>query len=168
MRGNVIWIWGMSGVGKTTLGFHLAQDLGYLFLDSDVVRNFLGITPDFSRQGRLNYQEALRGHVRELQHRGNNLVVASITPFKIMRDLNRKEIQNYTEVYLTCNFDELLDRDPKGLYKKALLGSITDFTGVSSEFEEPGFPPDIDLDTSGANITDTYFSLYNEILRRIG
>ena len=165
----------MSGVGKTTLGFHLAQDLGYLFLDSDVVRNFLGIAPDFSRQGRLNYHEALRNHVRELQYRGNNLVVASITPFEEMRKLNQEELLNYVEVYLTCELDKLISRDPKDLYKQALSGELHDFTGISSEFEEPkegaqNRLPDLVIDTGFYSEEEACVILVNMVkkyLRRL-
>ena len=135
--GNVIWIWGMSGSGKTTLGFRLAQELGYTFLDSDSVRRILNIPPDFSVSGRLEYQTALRHHVQGLQQRGVNLVVASITPMHEMRNQNKALLKNYFEVYLDCGIDTLIDRDPKGFYKKAFAGEIVEFTGINSPFEKP-------------------------------
>lgn len=144
--GNVIWLFGLSGVGKTTLGGRLAQDLGYLFLDSDIVRKVLSIPSNFSMLGRTNYQEALRRHVQEMQWRGNNCVVASITPLQEMRNMNRVMLDNYYEVFVTCNILELFRRDPKGLYAKARSGEIKDFTGVTSPFEVPVAAPDLEED----------------------
>jgi adenylylsulfate kinase len=136
--GNVIWLFGLSGAGKTTLGCRLARELGYLFLDSDLVRQVLAIPNDFSEAGRKQYQTRLRMHIKELQWAGgSNMVIASITPMQGMRNLNRYMIENYFEVYLKCDLFELLRRDPKGLYAKARSGEISDFTGISSPFEEP-------------------------------
>lgn len=168
--GNIIWIWGMSGAGKSTLGFRLAQDLGYLFLDSDVVRRFLSIPDNFSELGRTHYQEALRGHVRELQWRGENMVVASITPFQEMRNWNATMLDNYLEVYLRCDLPTLIKRDPKGLYKKALAGEIKEFTGISSPFEEPiedrfveNSLPNVVIDT-GFNPEEESYTILNGMI----
>lgn len=171
--GNIIWIWGMSGSGKTTLGFRLAKELGYLFLDSDIVRKFLDIPNNFSRIGRIHYQEALRGHVRELQWRGDNLVVSSITPLQEMRNVNAMMLDNYCEVYLKCELETLIKRDPKGLYKRALSGETKDFTGISSPFEEPiedkfseNQFPDITIDTGFHSEEESYIILINNIKKK--
>lgn len=162
----------MSGSGKTTLGFRLAKELGYLFLDSDVVRKFLAISDNFSKIGRIHYQEALRGHVRELQWRGDNLVVSSITPLQEMRNVNAMMLDNYYEVYLKCELETLIKRDPKGLYKRALSGEIKDFTGISSPFEEPvedrfveNQLPDITIDTGFHSEEESYIILLNMVRR---
>lgn len=137
MFGQVIWLFGLSGSGKTTLGGRLATEYGFLFLDSDLVRQVLGAPKDFTVEGRLSYQARLRYHIRELQWQEHQVVVASIAPMQEMRNRNRAELHNYYEVYLKCSILELMRRDPKGLYAKACRGEISDFTGITSPFEEP-------------------------------
>lgn len=170
--GNIIWIWGLSGSGKTTLGYRLAQELGYIFIDSDSVRRELEIPKDFSVSGRLSYQEALRHHVHGLSLRGINVVVASITPLQIMRNENKTLFKKYIEVYLSIDMNVLVQRDPKGLYKKALAGEIIDFTGVSSPFQGPayytnmGHWPDLILDTGQLTLDESYGLLLDAIVKR--
>jgi adenylylsulfate kinase len=173
--GNVIWIWGLSGAGKTTLGYRLAQELDYLFLDSDSVRRQLDFPPNFSVIGRIHYQEALRHHVCGLQFRGTNMVVSSITPLQDMRNANADLFDHYFEVYLKCDLEVLIKRDPKAFYKKALNGEIQNFTGVSSPFEEPkegagNRLPNLWIDTGFHSEEESYIILVNMVkkyLRRL-
>jgi adenylylsulfate kinase-like enzyme len=174
MLGNVIWIWGLSGSGKTTLGFRLAEELDYLFLDSDSVRKQLSTPADFSVAGRSHYQEALRHHVKGLQDRGNNMVVASITPLQAMRNANAGLLHKYFEVYLRCALDTLISRDPKGLYQKALKGEIPNFTGIGSPFEGPSEDnlglnrlPDLTIDTGFHSEEEAYIILVNMIKKHL-
>ena len=169
--GNVVWLWGMSGSGKTSLGFKLAQEIGYVFLDSDSVRRILNVPPDFSMSGRLTYQEALRHHVSGLQQRGINIVVASITPLQKMRDLNRELFDNYYEVYLQCDISVLIKRDPKGFYQRAFHGDISEFTGITSPFELPTYEntscvPDITLNTGDLDFDSSYSILLRAVKNR--
>ena len=164
----------MSGSGKTTLGFRLAQELNYLFMDSDVVRKFLTIPNNFSTTARCHYQEALRGHVREMQWKHNNIVVASITPLQEMRNMNATMLDNYTEVYLKCDLEVLIKRDPKGLYKRALSGELKDFTGISNPFEEPiedkfgdNQLPNVIIDTGFHTEEETYIILSEMINKHL-
>jgi len=171
MIGNIFWIWGLSGSGKTTLGYRLAKELGFLFLDSDIVRKVLHSPVDFSKEGRLAYQETLRAHVEELQYLENNIVVASITPLQQMRNLNRMRFDNYFEVYLKCDIPTLIVRDPKGLYRKALDGVLQNFTGISGTFEQPANDigdensiPDLVIDTTDEE-NHSYDKLYKAVLK---
>jgi adenylylsulfate kinase len=136
LNNKVIWIFGKSGAGKSTLGFRLARDLGYLFLDADVVRKFLQIRPDFTKKGRENFQEALRHHMKEIYWRGNSMVVASITPFQEMRNWNRLVWKGYTEVFISCADEVLIKRDPKGLYAMAQRGEIDNMFMFEDPYEE--------------------------------
>lgn len=140
MTGNIIWLYGMSGSGKTTLGYRLGRELGYTVIDSDIVRDILGACPDFSPEGRRRYQTCLREKLEDLCcFGGENLVVASITPYIDMRRSNREVFcDNYFEVCLECSLEKLIERDPKGLYAKALAGNLDYFTGISDVFEKGG------------------------------
>ena len=64
-----------------------------------------------------------------------------------MRDEVRGLHQRFFEVFVRCTIDKLVERDVKGLYKKALAGEIKHFTGVSDPYEEP-FKPELIVDSS--------------------
>jgi adenylylsulfate kinase-like enzyme len=168
--GNIIWIFGMSGSGKTTLGSLLSTELSYLFLDADIVRRVQNVRQNFSTTGRYSFHEFLRTHARDLQWRGNNMVVASITPYQEMRNFNKVMLDNYYEVYLECDLDILKQRDPRGLYAKAIKGEIPNFTGVSDRFDEPhtdiigeGSMPCLTLNTGILPEDECYYQLRNHI-----
>ena len=150
MFGNIIWLYGMSGAGKTTLASRLGKDLGYLVVDGDIVRQVLGASKDFSPPGRIEHQNKLRGYLNKLRLQSrHNMVIASITPYLNMRKLNRAVFKDdYLEVLIDCDLDVLLQRDPKGLYAKAVSGEIDYFTGLSDAFDEG--EPDLTINTSKA------------------
>lgn len=164
---KIIWIYGMSGVGKTTLSRKLSQDLGFLCADSDQVRSMKWVKPDFTPKGRRDYQRELRSEIETLQLADTDgVVVASITPYDDMRIKNRQVFEpDYYEVLLKCDLDTLIKRDPKGLYKKALSGEIDNFTGVSDPFQEGS--PDLIIDTGKLSQEDSYYILLEKVKRWI-
>lgn len=151
-----IWFTGISGSGKTTLsrltsGLLLSQHLRTQILDGDEVRALT--------RGGLGFTCGDREHqIRQLgmisYHRNANAitcVVAAISPNAQDRDNNRAIIPAYVEIYCRCDLNILIQRDPKGLYPKALRGDIQDFTGISSPYEEP-VSPDLVLDTGTTDV----------------
>ena len=72
-----------------------------------------------------------------LTRNGVASIVAAISPYREVRDEVRANIGSFVEVYVQCPLDELVRRDVKGLYEKALRGEIENFTGVSDPYEEP-------------------------------
>jgi adenylylsulfate kinase-like enzyme len=74
-------------------------------------------------------------------------IVAAISPYRETRDAVRRQIGNFIEVFVKCPIDVCISRDVKGLYKKALAGEISHFTGVSDPYEEP-LNPELILETS--------------------
>jgi adenylylsulfate kinase len=74
------------------------------------------------------------------------VIVSAISPYREGRDSVRKKIGNFVEVYVKCSLEECTRRDTKGLYKKAITGEITQFTGISDPYEEP-LTPEITCNT---------------------
>jgi adenylylsulfate kinase len=71
---------------------------------------------------------------------------AAISPYRATRDYNRREIGDFVEVYCRCPLEVCIERDVKGLYKKALAGEIPNYTGISDPYEEP-LNPEVVLET---------------------
>ncbi len=116
-------------------------------LDGDVVRTRLSKGLGFSKEDR---DENIRriGFVCELLARhGVIAIAAAISPYRAIRDELRASIPNFVEIHLTCPLDVLIERDVKGLYKKAMAGEIAQFTGITDPYEPP-LRPELTVDSS--------------------
>jgi adenylylsulfate kinase len=143
-RGLVVWIYGLSGAGKTTLSHALERSLhaaGKLtvLIDGDIIRSGLSQDLGFSVADREENIRRVAEVARLLVSSGVVVICALITPTKAMRALARKIIgaDDFMEVYLRCSFSECQRRDVKGLYAQADDGQLKQFTGLDSVFEEP-------------------------------
>jgi adenylylsulfate kinase len=151
-RGFTVWFTGLSGAGKSTIAemlFHEFQARGMKteILDGDVVRQNLSKGLGFSKEDRdLNILRI--GFVANLLTRnGVATICCPISPYRETRDRVRAEIVDFVEVYVHATVEEIAaNRDPKGLYRKALAGEITNFTGVDDPYEPPEHP-ELVLDT---------------------
>ena len=151
-KGFTVWFTGLSGAGKSTVAEMLyhefqAREMKTEILDGDVVRQNLSKGLGFSKEDRDT--NVLRiGFVAELLTRnGVATICCPISPYKETRDQVRAMIGEFVEVYVHATLDELSqNRDPKGLYKKALAGEIKGFTGVDDPYEVPE-RPELVLDT---------------------
>src|SRR4029077_13419593 len=141
-QGVTVWFTGLSGAGKSTISTALAEELRRRgrpveILDGDVVRENLSKGLGFSREDRDTNIRRI-GFVAELLTRhGVVVLVAAISPYRETRDEVRARIGHFVEVHVDCPLDELVQRDVKGLYKRALAGEIDNFTGVSDPYEPP-------------------------------
>ena len=141
-KGFTVWFTGLSGAGKTTSANLLQQRLRLLgasveLLDGDIVRTRLSKGLGFSKNDR---DENIRriGFVCELLSRNGVIAIAAaISPYRAARDEVRSRIPGFVEVYMECPLDVLVQRDKKGLYRKALAGEIPQFTGISDPYEPP-------------------------------
>ena len=144
-RGCTVWLTGLSGAGKTTISKVLARRLRELgvsheLLDGDVVRENLGKGLGFSKEDRDTNVRRV-GFVCELLARhGVVAVAAMISPYRAVREELRARIPNFIEVHVDCPLGEVIERDVKGLYRKALAGEIPHFTGISDPYEPPAAP----------------------------
>jgi len=151
-KGFTLWFTGLSGAGKSTLSQLVANRLGAQsakveLLDGDVVRTRLSKGLGFSKEDR---DENIRriGFVCELLTRhGVIAIAAAISPYRAIRDELRASIPNFVEIYVTCPLEILIERDVKGLYKKAMAGEIAHFTGITDPYEPP-LRPELTVDSS--------------------
>ena len=141
-QGFTVWFTGMSGAGKTTAARLLERRLREAgarveVLDGDLVRKELSRTLGFSKDDRDENVRRI-GFVCELLSRNGVIaIVAAISPYRAVRDEMRVRLRRFVEVYVECPLEELVRRDTKGLYSKALAGEIRLFTGISDPYEPP-------------------------------
>lgn len=141
-KGFVIWFIGLSASGKTTFSQMLHQQLQFQYqrihlIDGDLFRKECGIELGYSIKDRKLSVKIISYVARELSDQGINVIIANISPFQEIRDLNRKNIEKYIEVFLDCTIETCIKRDFKGNYKKALNGELKDFIGIDQLFEPP-------------------------------
>ncbi len=151
MSGVTVWFTGLSASGKTTISLRVAEllrDAGVRVerLDGDIVRQ--GLTRDlgFSADDRRKNIERSSFVAKLLTRNGVVCLAAFISPFEELRDMARREVGEFLEIYVTAPLEVLVERDTKGLYRKALAGEIQNFTGVNDPFEVPK-NPDLVLET---------------------
>ncbi len=141
-KGFTLWFTGLSGAGKTTVSEIVAEKLrsrGHKveLLDGDIIRTNLSKGLGFSKEDRDTNIRRI-GFVCDLLSRnGVVAIAAAISPYETIRRENRELIGNYVEVFVDCDLDTLIERDVKGLYKKALAGEIKNFTGIDDPYEAP-------------------------------
>jgi adenylyl-sulfate kinase len=150
-KGVTLWFTGLPCSGKSAIADRVAEilkDRGYRVerLDGDIVRQSLTRDLGFSREDR---NENIRRvtFVAKLLTRNDVFVLTSfISPYRDIRAHACREIGSFLEVYTKCPIDICIERDVKGMYKKAMAGQIKEFTGVSDPYEEP-VDPEILLET---------------------
>lgn len=144
-KGFTLWFTGLSGAGKTTLADLVYDELkgkrGLKVekLDGDVIRTNLSKGLGFSKEDRdINIRRI--GFVCHILSRNDVIAIASaISPYRAVRDENRELIgsNKFIETYVEVPIEVAIERDVKGLYKKALSGEIKQFTGISDPYEAP-------------------------------
>ena len=158
-KGFTLWFTGLSGSGKSTLAEAVEKELlerglNVEILDGDVIRTNLSKGLGFSKEDRdINIRRV--GFVCNLLTRNGAVAIAAcISPYKAIRDENRKMIGRFVEIFCKAPVDKLAERDVKGLYKKALAGEIKGFTGVDDPYEEP-VKPEIVVETTVETVEES-------------
>jgi len=166
-RGVTIWFTGMSGAGKTALAKPLEQELRRRGLkverlDGDIVRQSLTRDLGFTKEDRDKNIERVTFVAKLLTRNGVAVLCSFISPYRDVRAKVAKEVGSFVEVYCYAPLEVLIERDVKGLYKKALEGEIENFTGISDPYEPPE-NADVTIDSGSESVEKSL----GKILRKL-
>ena len=156
-KGIVLWLYGLSGSGKSTIANEVERVLHgdgrmTVILDGDNLRTGLNANLGFSDEDRTENVRRVAETAKLLAGQGIIVFVSVITPLRRHRAAAKEIVgPDFHEIYVKADFDTCADRDPKGLYAKAKEGKIGQFTGKDSGFEEPE-NPSLVLDTQARSV----------------
>ncbi len=158
MQPCAIWITGLPASGKTTIAAllkeHLkSKNIQVIILDGDEIRKTVSKDLGYSPEDRKEHNRRVIEIAKLLVKNGITTIIPLISPYRETREMARKEIPNFVEVYTKASLEACMKRDPKGLYKKAQAGEIQNMTGIQSPYEEPQ-NPEIILDTEKSSPQD--------------
>jgi len=172
-RAHVVWLTGLSGSGKSTLAIALEHELhsrGFAtyMLDGDNLRQGLNRDLGFEDGDRAENIRRVGEVAALMKDAGLIVITAFISPFAADREMARKAVgpDRFIEVYVQCPLEVCEQRDVKGLYKKARDGSVPQFTGIHSGYEEPK-NPDIIISTGEMNVQQSVELLLNYVLSKL-
>jgi len=151
----VLWFTGLSGSGKSTIANAVEKELNQKYrahtylLDGDNIRTGLNKDLSFSAEDRSENIRRIGEVARLFVDAGLIVLTAFISPFREDRKVVRDLLGNgdFVEIFVHCPLEVCEQRDPKGLYQKARLGEIQNFTGINSPYEAPD-SPELTLDSS--------------------
>lgn len=151
----VVWVIGLAGAGKTSIGRELARLLrrrrpGVVFLDGDDIREIMGADLGHTLEDRLHNAWRICRLCRYLDRQEIDVVCAILSLFEQTREWNRAKLSRYFEVYLDVPLAELEARDQKGLYSGARAGTVRNVAGVDLPFAPPARPDLVLPNGSGA------------------
>lgn len=173
-KAPVFWLTGLPGSGKTTLAKRVSEELkkmGYKVevLDGDWVRKTINPEAGFTKEERSRHLRRVAWIARLLARNGIITFCSFVSPYRDVREEIRKIVSEevpFYEIYVRASLEEVIKRDPKGLYKKALKGEIKNFTGISDPYEEPT-NPDLVIDTEKESVEESVKRLLDFVLEKI-
>lgn len=172
-RGLVIWLYGLSGSGKSTIADALerrlhAEGVFTQVLDGDNIRVGLNQNLGFSDSDREENIRRVAEVAKLFANAGVVTIASFITPTRALRTLARGVIggDDFVEVFVRCPFEACAARDVKGLYAKADSGELRQFTGKDSAFEEP-VKPDLVVDTENDDVETSTGKVFSEVIARV-
>ncbi|HHO57199.1 MAG TPA: adenylyl-sulfate kinase, partial [Thermoplasmatales archaeon] len=143
-KGVTVWFTGLPCSGKTTIAREVKRILeekgrDVELLDGDTIRDYIR-NKDFSKEGRNKHLRYIAVMSRLLSKRGVIVLCSFVSPYRENRDFARSICDDFVEVYVKTPVEVCIERDVKGMYKKALNGEIKGFTGIDDPYEEPENP----------------------------
>jgi len=171
-KAQTIWLTGLPSAGKTTLASALhhklcEQGIASVMIDGDDFRKSFCTDLDFSLEARRENIRRAASMARMVNDSGVIAICSFVSPTTAIRQLAKAIVGDdvFVEVYVNTPLDVCKQRDVKGLYHQASLGSIKDLTGVSSPYEAPENPA-IQVDTSQGTLPENIDYLVNLILQK--
>ncbi|OGD24085.1 MAG: adenylyl-sulfate kinase [Candidatus Aminicenantes bacterium RBG_13_63_10] len=166
-KGAALWFTGLPCSGKSAIADRLAailKDKGYRVerLDGDIVRQDLTRDLGFSKEDRDENIRRVTFVTKLLARNGVFVLTSFISPYREMRDRARSQVENFMEIFIKTSLETCIQRDIKGMYKKAMAGQIKEFTGVSDPYEEP-LKPELVVETDN----ETLEASAEKVLRRM-
>ena len=163
---SVYWITGLSGAGKTTIGYEYylyRKSLGdsIVFLDGDSLRLVMGVECGYelSERKKLSYKYARLSKM--LAEKDVHVVIATISMFSEVREWNRENIIDYVEIYIKVPLEILIKRDQKNLYSN----NVDNVMGFNIDVEEP-LNPDVTLLNDGSKSLEEIASQLKTLIKR--
>lgn len=170
---KVLWVYGLSGSGKTTVAVALEKSLhdrGFLtqILDGDNIRSGINNNLGFTTEDRAENLRRIAEVNKLFYNCGVITINCFISPLKENRDKVREIIgkNDFIEIFVDTPIEVCEMRDEKGLYKKARAGEIKNFTGIDAPFEVPE-NPDIRVETVGRSPENIVDEILNTILQKL-
>ena len=160
-KGKVIWLFGRPCAGKTTIGNQLAiilkeMEYSVITLDGDELRETINRDLGFSPEDRTENIRRSAELARILAKKGFIIICSFVTPTNKLRDLIRERLLDvpFDLIYINTTLSECIRRDVKGHYRQAHSGTISNFTGIGSPFEEPA-NTDLVINTINLSISES-------------
>jgi bifunctional enzyme CysN/CysC len=168
-KAKLLWLTGISGSGKSTIANELEKELfskgiRTYILDGDNIRHGLNNDLGFSDADRVENIRRVAEVSKLMLDAGIFVISSFISPFTSDRRMARELMSDgdFIEIFVDTPIEVAESRDPKGLYRKARLGEIPNFTGISSPYEKPE-NPEIILTTKNNSVSDCVFKLITSL-----
>ena len=166
-NGFTLWFTGLPCSGKSTIADTVAEELRQMGLkaerlDADIIRKHLWKELGYSKEDRDENIRRAAFLAKLLTRNGIVVLTSFISPYRELRDYARREIGDFVEIYVKCPVEVCIQRDTRGMYKKALAGEISNFTGVSDPYEEP-LNPEVLIESDKESLEESVTKVMTKI-----
>ena len=168
----VIWLIGLSGAGKTTIGELLYLKMkairpNTVFIDGDKIREVMGGELGHSLEDRKKNADRICRFCKFLEEQEIDVICSILSLFPESRSWNRDNYNQYLEVFIDVPIEILAQRDPKGIYRKAAKGEICNVAGLDLNFDKPS-RPDLTVKNYGPNSSanSAALEIFNLVLEK--